>query len=572
LAVNPQAQSRTLSNRFPLWEAPHLCPRIKPLALPLFIATLVIVPLFVLLLRLLTPDWALWEHLWRTALPPMLWNTLVLTVGVGIGTTIIGTGAAWLVTAYDFPLRGFFDKAFLLPLALPAFIMGFVFMGIFDYAGPVQYFLRDTFGSSRWFPNIRSWWGVILVMTLVLYPYVYILARAAFREQAASTFEAAQLMGYGRTRAFFRLVLPLARPSIAAGAILAMFEALTDYGTVRFFSYPTLSEGVVRIWEGRMDRDGAIQVAALMVLIALGMMFLERMLRGQARFYQQGGARGRRLARVPMRGVAKWSAFSLSAALLGAAFVLPVCQLIVWAAAEFAKPTVGMATPEIAATYIGNSLTLAGVGAFTVMLMALLVSHGVRSAKGGRLARIITRSVTLGYAMPGAVVAVGVLVTLAPIDHAINDTMQQLFGQGTGLLFTGTMTGLIYAYLVRFMAVGFNSVDSSLEKVTPTMEDAARMLGASPRRVLWRVHMPLVSAGLAAGAILVFVDIMKELPATLMMRPFGMDTLALWVYFLAAEAFWQAAAVPSLVILIVGLIPVLILMRVGRTVSDSVSA
>lgn len=559
-ANNPRVYLQTALENLPAFEMPHS--RMRPLTLPLLIAALIILPLAVLLARLLTPDWALWEHLWQTALPPMLWNTVVLTAGVGIGTTIIGTGAAWLVTAYDFPARGFFDKAFLLPLALPAFIMGFVFMGIFDYAGPVQYFLRDTFGSSRWFPNIRSWWGVILVMTLVLYPYVYILARAAFREQAASTFEAAQLMGYGRTRTFFRLVLPLARPSIAAGAILAMFEALTDYGTVRFFSYPTLSEGVVRIWEGRMDRDGAIQLAALMVIIALALIFLERALRGQARFYQQG-ARGRRLPRVPMTGATRWGAFAVCAALIGAAFALPVYQLVLWAAAEIANPTVGMATPQIAMGYIGNSLTLAGVGAAVVIALGVLVSHGVRSAKGGRAARLVTRLITLGYAMPGAVIAVGVLTTLAPIDHAINDATQQAFGQGTGLLFTGTITGLIYAYLVRFMAVGFSSVDSSFEKVTPSMEDAARMLGAKPRRVLMRVHVPLVSTGMAAGAILVFVDIMKELPATLMMRPFGMDTLALWVYFLAAEAFWQAAAVPSLVILIVGLIPVLILMRVG---------
>lgn len=541
-------------------------PAFNRLTIPMLIAGLVILPIALLVARLATPNLALWEHLLNTSLLPMLWNTLVLVACVGIGTTLIGASAAWLVTAYQFPGRAWFDRGFLLPLAVPTFVMGFVFMGIFDYAGPVQSLLRDVFGSSRWFPSIRSWWGVALVMTLVLYPYVYMLARAAFRDQAASTFEAAQMLGYSRTRTFFRLVLPLARPALAAGAILAMMEALTDYGAVRFFSYPTLSEGIVRIWEGRMDREGAIQVAALLVLVALGMIYLERHLRGQARFYQQGSSRGRRIQRVLLTGYKKWLAVAACTLLIFAAFVMPVYQLIVWSVGELSAPSVGMATPEIFAQYVGNSVTLAGGGAFAVTFLSVLVAHGVRrsGSKANRAARRVARLVTLGYAMPGAVVAVGVLTMLAPVDHALNDLAESLNGQSIGLIFTGSMTGLIYAYVVRFMAVGFNSVDSSLEKITPSMEDAARTMGASSLRVLWRIHLPLVSSGIAAGALLVFVDIMKELPATLMMRPFGMDTLALWAYFLAAEAFWEAAAVPSLAILAVGLLPVVLLMRVGH--------
>lgn len=540
-------------------------PRWTRLFLPLSIALLIILPLGVLAVELLTPNFDLWARLWETILPPMLVNTVTLMISVGVGTVVIGAGFAWLVTAYQFPGRGLFDRALLLPLAVPAYIMGFIFMATFDFAGPVQTALRGMFGRGIVFPNIRSAWGVTLVMILVLYPYVYILARAAFREQAANTFEAARVMGYSRLKAFWRLVLPLARPSLAAGAILAMMEAMTDYGTVRFFGFPTLSEGVVRVWEGRMDRASAIELASLLLVFALVMIGLDRLLRGQARYYQQGG-KGRRPERVPLRG---WRGGLASAACIGlllAAFGLPLLQLIVWTIREINQPSVG-AWQEVYGTYILNSLTLAGGAAALSIGLALIVAYGTRrSSLTGeqRLARWITRLATLGYAMPGAVVAVGVLLVLAPLDHAINDFTTDVLGiTAPGLIFTGSIAGLLYAYAVRFMAVGFNSVESSLEKITPNMEHAARTMGADTGRVLRRVYVPLVSSGMAAGALLVFVDVMKELPATLLLRPFGMDTLALWTYFLAGESFWQAAAIPSLTILVIGLIPVLLLMRVG---------
>ncbi|NDJ59785.1 MAG: iron ABC transporter permease [Chloroflexi bacterium] len=340
---------------------------------------------------------------------------------------------------------------------------------------------------------------------------------------------------------------------------------MTDYGTVSFFGYPTLSEGVVRIWEGRMDRAAATELAALLLLVAFGIMLLERALRGQAKYYQQGGAR-RRPQRLRLRGWQQWGAFGACMTLLGIAFVLPVTQLVAWAIGELHDPSVG-AWQNIFGDYVVNSVTLAGMAAGFVIGLGLIVAHGVRSTSitgERRVARGLTRLVTLGYAMPGAVVAVGVLIWLTPLNTAINDISDQLFGVQPGLVLIGAVPGLIYAYVVRFMAVGFNSVEASLDKVTPNMEGAARTLGARPSRVLRRIHMPMVRTGMAAGAILVFVDVMKELPATLMLRPFGMDTLALWAYFLAAESFWEAAAIPSLTILVVGLVPVLLLMLVGE--------
>lgn len=549
------------------WTIGSLARRWSSLILPLIVAIAVILPIVDLSRQILHPDEARWQHWWETSLPPMIENTLRLVFGVGIGTFGLGVGFAWLVTAYQFPGRALFDRLLILPLAVPGFIMGFVFMGTFDYAGPVQTQWRVWFGDAAWFPDILSGSGVILVMTLVLYPYVYLLARAAFREQAASTFEAAQIMGYSRWQTFLRLVLPLARPSIAAGVTLAMLEALTDYGTVRFFGYPTLSEGVVRTWEGSYDREAATELATLLLVFAFGMIILERTLRGRRRYFQTGGA-SRRPLRVRLHGWRGWLATGACTFLLGVAFILPLSQLVMWASAEIEEPTVGIVTWDLYLDYVQNSARLASIAAGIIIGLAVVVAHGVRagSVHGKRLLpRFIARLVTLGYAMPSAVVAAGVLLLVAPIDHEVTDFFEQHLGRtNPDLLFTGTTTSLMYAYVVRFMAVGFSSVDASLEKIKPSMEEAARTMGARPFRVLWRIHLPLISTGIAAGAILVFVDVMKEIPATLMLRPpFSADTLALWAYFLAAESFWQAASIPALSILVVGLLPVLLLMRIG---------
>lgn len=578
-SIEQQRQS-LMSGHWDTPSVPH--PKLNPfsfqwlrrwigLFLPTAIAIVVLFPLGYLVRNVfLNPNEALWTRWWDTILPPMILNTLQLTLGVGIGTFIIGAGTAWLVTAYDFPGRFIFDRLLLLPLAIPSFILGFVFVATFDYAGPVQSQWRAWFGIDAWFPDLISGWGAVIVMTAVLYPYVYILARAAFREQSASTIEAARVMGLSRSQAFLRLVLPLARPSIAAGMILAMMEALTDYGTVSFFGFPTLSEGVVRIWKGTWGFDAvdnASQLASLLLFFALGMIVLERLLRGRAKYYQQGGE-GRRLQRLHLRGWRQWVPTLLCSFVLGFAFVLPVLQLISWAYGEIQDPQVGVLSTELFTDHIQATARVGGIAAGIVVGLSVIVAHGVRmtATSGNRhIPRMLARLVTLGYAMPGAVVAVGILLVVMPIDHQVTDFFEQELGRtNRDLIFTGTTTALLYAYVVRFLAVGFNSVDSSLEKIRPSMEEAARTMGAGPVRVFFRIYLPLLSTGIAAGAILVFVDVMKEIPATLMLRPpFGTDTLALWVYGLASEAFWEAAAVPSLAILAFGLIPILFLMRIG---------
>lgn len=531
-------------------------------ALILTLTVPVLVPLVVVALEIATPTPAIWSHIWATVLPTMLRNTLLLLLGVGGGTFLLGTGLAWLVTAYRFPGRGLFDWMLLLPMAMPGYILAFVFVATFDFVGPVQSALRARFGVEVWFPNIYTPVSAILVLSLVLYPYVYLLARAAFREQSATTFDAARAMGYSRTRTFFRLVLPLARPSIAAGVTLALMETLTDFATVRFFNVPTLSEGVFRIWEGMMNRQAAMELASLLFFAALIVILVERGLRGRARFYQTGG-RSRRPDPVRLRGLRCWLATGVCGGVLLVAFVLPTLQLTFWTLDEIRKAGAGGTLNVAFRQYVGTTFMLAAVAALVAVAWSFLLAHAVR-LRDGRMARVTVRLATLGYAMPGAVVGVGVLLTLTTLDRTINGLAFAGWGITTGLLLTGSLIGLIYAYVVRFMAVSYNSVEASLDKVTPSMTMAARCLGARPARLLWRIHLPLVSTGIITSATLVFVDVMKELPATLLLRPFGMDTLSIWAYLLASEGFWEAAAVPSLTILAVGVIPVLFLMRLNR--------
>ncbi|MFQ3663653.1 MAG: iron ABC transporter permease [Chloroflexaceae bacterium] len=518
-------------------------------------------PLLVVAVNLLSPSREIWAHLWETRLIEMVIQTMLLVGTVAVGTLALGISLAWLVSAYTFPGRGVLAWLLVLPLAMPGYVLGFVFMATFDFAGPVQSALRAWFGPEVWFPEIRSVGGAAIVLSLVWYPYVYLLARAAFAEQSSTTLDAARAMGMNGAQRFFRLVLPLARPSLVAGVTLVMLETLTDFATVRYFNVMTLSEGVYRIWEGMMDRDAALELATLLLLFALGLILLERALRGKARF-TQAGLTMQRLVPQPLSGWRTVAAAGFCWLVLSVAFFLPSVQLVAWAVAELRNPTLPTAD-GIAWRYIGVSVSLAGSTAALAVLVALLMASGTRFG-AGRFVRGAIRLATLGYAMPGAVVAVGTLILLATLDDVLS-----VAGSSGSLLLTGSIFGLIYAYLVRFLAIAYGSVDASLEKITPRLVEAARCLGAGRLRIIGRIHTPLVSAGLLAGAILVFVDVMKELPATLMLRPFGMDTLSIWTYMLAAESFWQAAAIPALLIVGTGIFPVALLVHAGEQVVAS---
>src|SRR5262245_59549226 len=487
------------------------------------IASLVALPSLAVLASLAHPAHEIWSHLWQTQLLALIGNTLALVAGVGAGTLLVGAGLAWLFVTYRFPGCVVLEWALVLPLAVPAYVVGFALLGLFDFSGPVQNALRRWIGPGARLPEIRSYWGVVLTMTLVFYPYVYLLARAAFREQGAATLETARSLGGWRLRAFVGGRLALARPSLVAGVSLAMMEALADFGTVATFGYRTLTEAVYRVWYGMFDRAAAAQLASLLLLFALCLLALERSLRGRARFTQNQ----RRGPGVTPRRLSGWKAAAAAGAgfaVLGVAFALPLAQLIVWAADAGGRWR--------AATFVsllGNTLALAALAAVGTLVLALLLAYATRLSPSTAV-RASARMASMGYALPGAVIAVGVLAPLAWVDHVFGHAVAWAFGHSAGLVLTGSTFGLVFAYVVRFLAVSLQTVDASLGKIPSSFDDAARSLGASIGGTLRRVHLPLMRGGVLTALILVFVETMKEMPATLLLRPFGLDTLAVAVW------------------------------------------
>lgn len=524
-------------------------------AIAVIAAALVVIPVVVVASSIITPSVEVWRHLWNTRLPEMLTETVALMVLVGVGTLVVGGGLAWLVSAYRFPGRRAFRWLLVLPLAMPAYVLGFVFLALLSYAGPIQSAVRAVFGPDAWFPEVRNVPGAAVVMTLTLYPYVYLLARSALFEQGASTFEAARMLGNSRLQAARRVVLPLARPSLAAGLTLVMLETLTDFATVQYFNVQTVSVGVYRVWQGMFDRVAAVELAALVLVFALGVIVLERVLRGRARYHQEGGA-ARRIQPVRLRGWRAWAATGACATVLTAAFVGPVLQLLSWADAETIRGLEGRFDPRFF-TYLWHSLLVGGIAAIGCVTIAVLVTNASR-INGDRVTRASAQLTTVGYAVPGPVVAIGVITVLAGLD-SLADSLG--LPGGRGLLVTGSLVGLIYAYVVRFLALGTNSVDASLQKVTPAMTMSALTLGAPPRRVLRRIHLPLIRSGVGVAFVLILIDALKELPIVLLLRPFGFDTLSVWVWQLATESRWEGAALPALTIVAAALLPVVLLVR-----------
>ncbi len=529
-------------------------------SLPFLVVLLTLLPVLTVASSLLTPSWPIWRHLWQTILPELFFNTATLLMGVGIGTFVLGTALAWLVTAYEFPLKRTFEWLLVLPMAMPAYIMGFVYVAIFDFAGPVQTLLRTAGLGRLVFWQIRSGWGAIVVMTLVLYPYVYLLAKAGFAEQSGSAFEAAKVLGSSKTRLFFQVVMPLARPSIVAGVSLALMEALADFATVRYFNFPTVADGILRVWHGLMDLGAASEMAGLLAVFALLLLLAEHRLRNRRAYHQVKG-KNQGLPTLFLSGWRAMAATGICVVVVFAAFGLPLAQLLLWGARE-----IGQITGGALAVYLrlaANSLFLAAIAALVAVSVALLMASLTR-LRSGTLSRLLTKAVTTGYALPGAVIAVGILIPLSALDRGINVVTAAWWGFTPGLILTGSIVGLIYAYTVRFMAVAYNSVDASLEKIPPNTTLAARILGASTTRLITAVQLPLIMPGIVAGAILVFVDVMKELPITMMLRPLGYDTLAIWVWQMAAESLWASTALPALVIVLAGLIPIKLLLSQSK--------
>lgn len=520
-------------------------------------ALVLALPVLVIFASVFKPQTEIWQHLRQTVLADYVLNSLLLAGGTGLGALLLGTSTAWFISQYHFIGRRLLQWLLLLPLAMPAYIIAYTYTGMLDYAGPLQSLLRELTGwryGDYWFPDIRSLGGAILMLSLVLYPYVYMLARTAFHEQSASLFEVSRTLGLTPRRHFWKVALPLARPAILTGTALAMMEAFADYGTVQYFGVTTFTTGIFRTWFGMGNQLAAAQLAAMLTGFVLILLLLERWSRRKIRYYHQGqrtqAASRRSLS--PGRQLGLLVVCSLPV-LFG--FVIPAAQLCSWALSNY-QVTLNQQFVML----VWNSFALAALAALIAVLLALLFAYGKRLRRD-LLVRAPVRIAALGYAVPGTVIAIGVMLPLAYLDGQIDLLAERWFGIRTGLIFSGTLFALLLAYSVRFLAVSLHSVETGLERIKPSMDNAARSLGFTPLQVLKKVHVPLLRSSVLTALLLVFVDVLKELPATLILRPFNFNTLAVRTYELASDERLADAALPALAIVLVSLLPVILLAR-----------
>ncbi len=519
------------------------------------VALLVSIPVLVVFSFVFQPAGDVWRHLVDTVLGRYVWNTVGLMIGVALSTLITGVGTAWLVTMCRFPGRRYFEWSLLLPLAVPAYVIAYTYTGMLEFAGPFQTLIRDVFGWTKadyWFPEIRTLGGAIMMMGLVLYPYVYMLTRAAFLEQSVCVLEISRTLGRNPWGGFFQVALPLARPAIVTGMSLALMEALSDFGTVQFFAVDTFTTGIFRTWFGLGDTAAAAQLAAVLMVFVLTVILLERYSRGKAKFHHTT-TKYRPLPRYRLTGLRAAAAFIACFAPVFFGFLLPAIFLGIWSV-ETAEEMID----DRFWVLMVNSFWIAGLAAFVALVFAVLLAYGQR-LKSTSVSVGATRVASMGYAVPGPVIAVGVLVPFAWIDNTVDSWAREALGVSTGLLLSGTFVALVFAYLVRFLAVSLNTVESSLGKITFNMDRAARSLGSTPGGTLVRVHAPIMWGSMLTAAILVFVDVMKELPATLILRPFNFNTLAVRTFELAADERLHESASAALAIVLTGIIPVILI-------------
>jgi iron(III) transport system permease protein len=539
---------------------PHLG---RAVALAAFCGALVALPVLGVFgsFRELTAALDTLQHLAATVIPSALVETGVLAAGVGVGVTALGASTAWVVATCEFPGRRVFEWALLLPLAMPAYIVAYAYTDYLQFSGPLQSALRAAFGwqhGDYWFPEIRSITGAAFVFTVVLYPYVYLLARTAFLARTAAMIDAARSLGLSPWQTWWRVNLPLARPAIAAGVLLALMETIADYGASAYFGLQTFTTAIYRAWFSLGDRAAASQLASVLLLLVLVLFYVEHRARGRARFFTPTASQ-RPAPRSQLSGARAAGALALCTAPVVLGFALPLALLVrlllpAWQTLDWARY----------GSWVGNTLAIGAAAAVLVLAAVLALAYTARSVTQGRAALLVRAAVklmSLGYAVPGAVIAVGVLIPLAALDNRLNAALAAAFGAGPGLLLTGSVFALLYGYLVRYFAVGYQSVESGLARITPAMDASARSLGSSSLDTFARVHLPILRPSVLAAALLVFVDVMKELPATLVLRPFNFDTLAVIAYQMASDERLGEAALPALTIVAAGVVPVALLSR-----------
>lgn len=506
-------------------------------------------PLLIIIASLFSGQYAHWSHLLDTVFFEYIINSFILMLGVGMGALLLGLPSAWIVTRYDFPMRRVFVWALMLPMAMPAYIVGYTYTGLLDFTGPVQSILRQWTGWSYgdyWFFNIRSLEGAALMLSLVLYPYVYLMARAAFLEQSSSSTDVSQTLGYRNLEGFFRLSLPMARPAIIAGLSLVLMETLADYGTVQYFGVSTFTTGIFRTFFGMGDAMAATQLASVLLVFVFSLVMIERHSRRMKRYYS---ANGKALHRKRLPATKALIACFICFTPITCGFVIPVLALSFWSLFD-AQWSLELLD------YARHSLILAASAAVLTLSFALLLCYTKRLYPR-YIVRLAVSIAGMGYAIPGLIIAVAIIVVFGWLDH----TLIQLFSNPNRLWLSGSIFALLFAYCVRFLAVSINSVESGLNKININLDHAGQLLGLTPLKCLLKIHIPLLRASVLSALLIVFVDVLKELPATMILRPFDFDTLAVKAYELASDERLADAAPPSLMIILVGLLPVILLTR-----------
>ncbi len=516
------------------------------------LASLVLLPMVVLVAAWGDIQADIWVHLWHTQLPRVLGNTLKLATGVAVGVTLLGVSLAWLTSLCEFPGRRWLDWALMLPFAIPAYVLAFVFVGLLDFSGPVQTLLREWFGAGTRLPRVRSTGGVITVLVLVFYPYVYLLARSAFLAQGRGLSEAARLLGCTPWGAFWRIGLPVARPAIAAGVSLALMETLADFGAVSVFNFDTFTTLVYKTWYGFFSLGTAAQLASLLLLMVMIGLGLERCSHGRA------GAAHERARTAPLyrlTGFKAWLATAWCAGVFACAFAIPMLQLLLWwwRRGRFDLDERYMAL-------VSHSLYL-GVGVALLTVAASLLLAFARRRVPRFEVRMGVAIANLGYALPGSVLAVAIMLAFSYLDRVVVIPLVHGFGGPAQPVLLGSLAGLLLACLVRFLAVAYGPLEAALSRVRPSLPEAARSLGSGGFMLFRRLYLPLLAPAAMSAALLVFVDVIKEMPATLLMRPFGWDTLAVRVFEMTSEGEWARASLPALSLVLVGLVPVVLLIR-----------
>jgi len=506
-------------------------------------------PLLVIVGHVLVPQQEVWKHLVENVLGTLVANTALLIACIVPLTALMGVGLGWLTGACDYPGRKFFAWALVLPFAIPPYVFAFVYLGLFDFSGPVQTVLRAAIPSVG-FIDIRNGFGVAAILSLAFYPYVYLMARSAFMSQGRTAMEAARTLGMKPSRAFFKVALPMARPFVAAGLVLVCMESLADFGAVSIFNYDTFTTAIYKAWFGLFSLESAAQLSSMLVIFVLAALVLEQRMRARMRYTEAG--RSSQAERLKLTGAWKWIAFAASSLVFLLAFGVPCAQLVVWAW-EVVGPD-AIRYVEYSVKTLGLGLT----GAVITTSAAMILAFAKRNAPGPVMTWT-SRLATLGYALPGTVLAVGIFIPASWLDATFINCIEWLTGTKSSPFVQGSLGLMIVAYAVRFLAAGFGSVDSAMQRITPSIGEAARTMGVSGLALLRRVYLPMLNKGLMTGAILVLVDVMKEMPITLMMRPFGWDTLAVKIYEYTSEGEWELAAIPAVVLILVGLLPVLLL-------------